>query len=360
MISIVGPAIERSSEGKGKINLIGGGNIDIWSLENPLAGRGRKYKLVVIDEAAFGKSVMFDQWERNIRPTLVDYRGIVVAMSNTNGINNEQFFWRICNEPQHEFKEFHAPCTANPYLPAEELEDLRNKVPPLVWQQEYLAEFVDWSGHAFFSLDKMLVDGLPVESPRLCDTVFAVIDTASKAEKQHDGTAVVYFSYTRAPAYNQFPLVILDWDYQQIEGAMLESWLPSVFENCESLARQCRARSGSVGALIEDKDAGVVLLQKARNNKWPARPIDSKITSIGKRARAINASGPYFQGKVKITADAFDKVVIFKEKSANHLRNQVVGCRIDTIEDPKNQDDLLDCFCSGVAMALGDRSGFAT
>jgi hypothetical protein len=32
-----------------------GGRIDFWSLENQIAGRGRRYRRVVIDEAAFAK-----------------------------------------------------------------------------------------------------------------------------------------------------------------------------------------------------------------------------------------------------------------------------------------------------------------
>ena len=48
-------------------------------------------------------------------------------------------------------------------------------------------------------------------------------------------------------------LVILDWDVSQIEGALLETWLPTVFQQLEHLARKCRARMGSLGAMIEDK-----------------------------------------------------------------------------------------------------------
>jgi len=35
------------------IELVTGGSIEFWSLENPLAGRSRKYKVAIIDEAAF-------------------------------------------------------------------------------------------------------------------------------------------------------------------------------------------------------------------------------------------------------------------------------------------------------------------
>jgi Metallo-beta-lactamase superfamily len=68
------------------------------------------------------------------------------------------------------------------------------------------------------------------------------------------------------------PLVILDWDIDQIEGAVLESWLPSVFSRLEGLARLCGARMGSIGAFIEDKSAGMILLQQALRRGMPAQP----------------------------------------------------------------------------------------
>ena len=54
------------------------------------------------------------------------------------------------------------------------LEDLKANNDPLVFAQEYCAEFVDWSGVAFFSREKLLVDDQPVPPPSRCDAVFAV------------------------------------------------------------------------------------------------------------------------------------------------------------------------------------------
>jgi hypothetical protein len=75
------------------------------------------------------------------------------------------------------------------------LEDLKANNDPLVFAQEYCAEFVDWSGVAFFSREKLLVDEQPVPPPSRCDSVFAVIDTAVKTGTDNDGTAVTFFGY---------------------------------------------------------------------------------------------------------------------------------------------------------------------
>src|ERR1700682_5963707 len=175
--------------------------------------------------------------------------------------------------------------------------DLIKDNDPLVYQQEYLAEFVDWSGVAFFSREKLLDQGQPVPYPRACESVFAVIDTASKTGTDNDATAVSFFALNRQPG--SFPLVILDWDIAQIEGAILETWLPSVFQRLEELARLCRARAGSIGGFIDVKNSGTILLQQAQRRGMLVHAIDSKLTAMGKDERAINVSGYVHRGEVK-------------------------------------------------------------
>jgi len=349
------PVTKQSSKVDGVIRTITGGRIDFWTLEDESAGRSRKYHLVIMDEAAFTKPNMMQIWERSIQPTLLDYRGKALAMSNTNGIDGDNFFWRICNEPDHGFVEYHAPSHQNPYLPLEELQRLERETPPLVYQQEYLADFVDWSGAAFFSLDKLLSNKAPVEFPPVCDSVFAVIDTATKTGRENDGTGVSFWAlskYARAGA----PLICLDWDIAQIEGDLLVNWLPSVFSTLEILARECRARTNT-GVFIEDKNSGTILVQAAQRRGWNVHPIDSKLTSLGKEERAINISGHVHSDRVKLSKRAFDKNVIYKGQARNHLVSQVTGFRIGD-KDPKRQDDLLDTFCYAPALALGNAEGY--
>lgn len=151
--------------------------------------------------------------------------------------------------------------------------------------------------------------------------------------------------------------MILDWDLVQIEGALLESWLPTVFERLEELSRLCGARMGSIGAMIEDKNSGTILLQQALRRQMPAREIDSKLTAVGKDERAISVSGYVYRGNVKYTEPAFTKTTIYKPKSRNHLVDQIESFRVGD-KDNKREDDLLDTFCYGIAVALGDSSGF--
>lgn len=357
-----------ASKTEGVIRTVGGGRVDFWTLDNPDAGRSRKYERIVIDEGAFtNNETMMDQWEKSIEPTLADYDGRVLVCSNTNGVDQQNFLYRIspggADTPlvgtnfgrKYQFREYHAPSSRNPYLSAKFLANKKANSHPLVWQQEYLAEFVDWSGVAFFSRESLTINGEPVNVPERCDGVFAVIDSAAKTGKDNDGTAVMYFALTNNATY---PLLILDWDITQIEGALLESWLPNVFRRLEQMARQYKARTGSLGVHIEDKSTGTVLIQQAKRKALQCFEIDSKLTAMGKDERAINASGYVYNGKVKITRPAYDKTTTYKEVHRNHALHQVTGFRVGDKDAAKRADDLLDTFTYGISIALGDPNGW--
>jgi hypothetical protein len=295
--------------------------------------------------------------------------GEVLVVSNSAGKNPDNFFYNICTDMAYGFCEYHATTMDNPLLPkrsgnesvedrsarrARFLEELRKDNDPLVYAQEYLADFVDWSGVAFFSREKLLVENRPLPLAARCEGVFAVIDNASKTGTDNDAAAVTFFAIDNIGSTR---LLVLDWDITQIEGALLETWLPTVFKRLEALARLCRARGGSIGAFIEDKNSGTILLQQALRRGWPARAIESKLTSMGKDERAFSVSGYVHRGWVKYTESAFDKMVTYKRHSRNHLLDQVENFRIGD-RNSDREDDLLDTFCYGIALALGNSEGF--
>jgi len=79
------PLWQSGSMGSSVIRLKNGGRLDFWTLGNEIAGRSRRYRRVVIDEAAFAKNgdnktdgSMMEIWEKAIKPTLFDYGGEVL------------------------------------------------------------------------------------------------------------------------------------------------------------------------------------------------------------------------------------------------------------------------------------------
>ena len=60
---------------------------------------------------------------------------------------------------------------------------------------------------------------------------------------------------------------------------------------------------------------------------------------------------------MKCTDRAFPKTVIHKGRSKNYLMDQVEKFRVGD-KDSKREDDLLDTFCYGIGLALGDSKDF--
>lgn len=227
------------------------------------------------------------------------------------------------------------------------IDRLRSSGPPWLVRAWLDGDWNASAADAFFDESMWLVDGGPVEPPCPCDYVFATIDTAVKTGSGNDGTACVFFAYNR---FLDSPLYIIDWDIAQIEGALLEDWLPSVFARLEQFAKELRARNGSIGAYIEDKYSGTILLQQASRRGWPVEAISGKLTALGKDERAMNVSGYHYQGLCKITRAAYEKTVTYKGNTRNHFLSQVCGFRIGVKDQP---DDLLDSYSYGLAMSLG-------
>lgn len=132
------PVIRNHNRTDMRIELKTGGVIDFWTLEDMDAGRGRKYKRIVIDEAAHARYLQ-QAWERAISPTLTDYRGEAWFISTPKGIN---YFHDLYHKTDNGWRSFHMPSSINPFISSEEIAQRRLEMPELVFMQEYLAEFV--------------------------------------------------------------------------------------------------------------------------------------------------------------------------------------------------------------------------
>ena len=139
---VLRPVTRRRSEQEKRLELTTGGVIDVWSLEEPDAVRGRGYKRFVVDEAAAIPRLEY-AWQQVIRPTLTDDLGDAWFLSTPKGRN---YFWdlyRLGMDPaQKEWASFRMPSDANPYLPPGEIAAAKASLPARVFAQEYGADFV--------------------------------------------------------------------------------------------------------------------------------------------------------------------------------------------------------------------------
>lgn len=247
----------------------------------------------------------------------------------------------------------------------ETIEGNKLELGPHAYDTQYQQMARARAGSYFFNAEHFLnkiegengaVSYVPAEYPTLCAAVFAVMDTANKTGKGHDGTGVLYLALTQFPK----PEVrLLDWDLVQIQANLLINFLPGVLDRCEELARECNAQMGSAGAWVEDAASGTVLLQQAAVLDLPApvQAIESTLTSLGKDARAVNVSGYIFRGQCKITRFAYEKACEYHGRVRNHLWYQATSYRVGQ-GTTSDEDELFDTLCYGVELGLGDNSMF--
>ncbi len=85
--STLAPVILEKNEQEKRLVLMGGGVMELWSLDSPDSGRGRKYALVVVDEAAMIPNLR-EAWQQSIRPTPTDLLGAAWFLSTPKGMNH--------------------------------------------------------------------------------------------------------------------------------------------------------------------------------------------------------------------------------------------------------------------------------
>lgn len=134
---ILYPIIKTKSEVEKRIEIDGGGILDFWSLDSYDTIRGRKYKRVIVDEAASVRHLK-EAWQKVIRPTLTDLQGDAFFFSTPKGQNN--YFYDLSQREGWGF--WQMPSSANPYLKQSEIDAAEAELDPLTFAQEYLASFI--------------------------------------------------------------------------------------------------------------------------------------------------------------------------------------------------------------------------
>lgn len=139
---ILAPVTERVSAQEHRLELVGGGSVEMWSLDAPDSARGRKYALVIIDEAAAVRELQ-EAWEAVIRPTLADYQGGAWFLSTPRGHNYfHELYQRGADPEQPDWASWQMPTRTNPHIAPEEIAAAQRDLPGPLFAQEYEASFL--------------------------------------------------------------------------------------------------------------------------------------------------------------------------------------------------------------------------
>ena len=188
------------------------GPVRVWflSADNPDNIRGFGFQGVVIDEAA---AIPANVWHYVLRPTIAQTLGWAVFVSTPKGRNwFYDLFTRGLDPRETDYASFKFPSNASPYFPAKEWDEAKRTLPADVFQQEYMAEFLEDSAGVFRSLDGCLLGSAElVPDPGKLRNVVVGCDVA----KHTDWTVLIAMDAETGRCFGMERFNHLDWPIQK-------------------------------------------------------------------------------------------------------------------------------------------------
>ena len=126
--------------------LVNGSQIMIRSADNPDSIRGIGVDFVVIDEAA-DIPRLADTWQAVIRPTLSDREGHALIIGSPKGRN---FFYDMYNNTDADWQSWQFTTLQGGNVSEAEIESAKKDLCEKTFKQEYMAEWVDFSGLIYY------------------------------------------------------------------------------------------------------------------------------------------------------------------------------------------------------------------
>jgi phage FluMu gp28-like protein len=129
-----------------RIDFPNSGQIEFFTGERLDNLRGRKFHLVIIDEASFIPDLE-QGWQNSIRPTLTDYKGKALFLSTPRGKN--YFYSLFMKQGENDWASFKFTSYDNPHIDPQEIDEARMQLPEVVFEQEYMANPSENSANPF-------------------------------------------------------------------------------------------------------------------------------------------------------------------------------------------------------------------
>lgn len=252
---------------------LGRGSVQIRSADNPDSLRGESLDYLVMDECAFMAEAA---WTEALRPTLSDRQGKALFISTPKGRN---WFWRVWTTADGvAWRAWQFPTVSNPHMQASEVEAARQQLPERIFQQEYLAEFIE-DGAGVFRRVTDAATAMPESLPTAGDDYIIGVDWG----KSNDFTALAVLNTTRRE------LVKLE-RFNQIDYALQTTRLKAL------------AGTFHPSAIIAERNSmGEPLIEQLLRDGLPVQPFT---TTNASKTQAIEALALAFErGDVRILPD---------------------------------------------------------
>lgn len=206
--------IEQAYENEASIRLLNGRTIHIKGADRPDSLRGTGLSYVVMDEYAFMKE---EVWEMIVSPQLSRSEGGALFIGTPDGKNHFYELWiQGMSEEFPNWKSWHFGSVENPYLPAAEIEEAKNRMSAERFQQEMEASF---EGGAGVVLTKDMFTIL-TDVPYPCDYYiaadlagFEAVEGGRKLKKLDDSAIAVVANH--ANGWTIVDLIYGKWDTRE-------------------------------------------------------------------------------------------------------------------------------------------------
>ena len=233
-----------------RITLINGGIVEVRSADDPDRLRGAALDGVIFDEAAHTRQLEH-LWKAVVRPMLADRQGWAMFISTPSGLNFFEQLWREA-ATEKDWARFQHPTSDNPRIAASEIEVARRQLGPLMFSQEFLAQFVT-AGAGFFKREWFrYYDAAPHTFWR-----FATVDLAASLKTSADYTVIASGGVAEGGR-----LILLDVERSRMEGPDI---VPAIRRAVQ------RWNLATVG--IERVGFQLALVQEARRAGLPVREL---------------------------------------------------------------------------------------
>ena len=199
--SIPSEYIDKTNETSLTVTLLNGSVISLKGAEKFDSLRGRSLDFVVLDEFADMKP---EAWYEVIRPSLSDRRGHCIFIGTPKGRNHFYDLWTRSVDGIEDWSSFQYTTVEGGNVDALEIEAAKRDLDERTFKQEYLAEFVNYSGVIYYnfnrehSVQKYTGEQVPLHIGMdfNLDPMSAVIAVRDKQELRIIDEIVIYGSNT--------------------------------------------------------------------------------------------------------------------------------------------------------------------
>ena len=150
--------IKKVNESDLHIELINGSKIYLRSADNKDALRGAKYDFMVLDECA---DIDPETWYSVLRPTLSDTKGHALFIGSPKGRNWFYDLWSSADSLD-DWQKFQFTTIEGGNVDEEEIESAKRDLDARTFAQEYMAQWVDYSGVIYYNFTERNIKDIPL------------------------------------------------------------------------------------------------------------------------------------------------------------------------------------------------------